>query len=355
MTNRENVLAALRRSQPERVPFDFVLCPSHVQSFKQRTGHKDYMEYFQFPFRYIDPNPTRLDSNYDIYFKDLPADAAPLAWNPEWGVKGINSGVEHFQKMLHPMARFESTEQFQAYPFPDFKADYRWHGMDKKVQQLKKRDLVAVAFMQMTIFEIAWYLRGLDEFLLDMMLNPKLAIALLDIITDIRIVMADRFARAGVDILMLGDDVATQRGMMFAPSLWRELLKDRLAAVIRAAKQANPDVLVFYHSDGNPGDIIEELIQIGVDVLNPIQPECMDPFQLKKEYGDRLSFWGTVGTQQLMPFGTPNEVREQCKKLMQAVGKGGGLLLAPTHVLEPEVPWANIEAFLQSVQEFGTY
>ena len=97
------------------------------------------------------------------------------------------------------------------------------------------------------------------------------------------------------------------------------------------------------------------MIEIGVTVLNPVQPECMDPVQLKTEYGDRLAFWGTIGTQTTMPFGTPEQVRAVVAERIETVGKGGGLLLAPTHVLEPEVPWRNVIAFVQAVEELGAY
>lgn len=134
---------------------------------------------------------------------------------------------------------------------------------------------------------------------------------------------------------------------------WREFLKPRLAKVIRAAKSVSPAMLIFYYGDGNLQAIIPELIEIGVEILNPIQPECMDPVIIKKQYGERLSFWGTLGTQTTMPFGTAVEVRQVCQKMFQEVGHGGGLGLAPTHVLEPEVPWANIQAFVDAVNEYN--
>ena len=126
-----------------------------------------------------------------------------------------------------------------------------------------------------------------------------------------------------------------------------------MAKVIRVAKKIKPEVLVYYHSDGFIEPVIPDLIEIGVDVLNPVQPECMNPVKLKKEYGNRLSFWGTIGTQTTMPFGTPDEVREVVKHMIETVGRGGGLLIAPTHVLEPDVPWENILAFVESVNDYG--
>jgi uroporphyrinogen decarboxylase len=148
----------------------------------------------------------------------------------------------------------------------------------------------------------------------------------------------------------VGDDVATQRGMMMRPALWRRWLKPRLAAIISAAREVKPDILIWYHSDGDCRAIIPELIEIGVDILNPVQPECMDPAAVKAQYGDRLSFSGTIGTQTTMPHGTPEEVRGVVRERIATVGRGGGLLLAPTHVLEPDVPWENIVALVDAVR-----
>ncbi|MFQ5808864.1 MAG: uroporphyrinogen decarboxylase family protein, partial [Armatimonadota bacterium] len=144
-----------------------------------------------------------------------------------------------------------------------------------------------------------------------------------------------------------------QDRLMMHPDTWREWLKPRLGKVIQAARDVNPDVHVFYHSDGNIESIIEDLIEVGVTVLNPVQPECMDPVELKKQYGDRLAFWGTIGTQSTMPFGTADDVRAAVKHMCETVGDGGGLVLAPTHVLEPDVPWENVAAFFEAAEEYG--
>ncbi len=355
MTNRENVLRALRRYNPERVPFEFVLCPSHVEEFKKRTGSDDYQEYFGFPIRYVELNPTGQKTDYTIYYDNLPDSCEPLHWNPEWGIMGVQGSVAHFQEMLHPMKKFKSANEIEKYPFPDFMQDYRWEGVDKQIQGMIDRDLIAVAFMQMTIFEICWYLRGMDTFMIDLVMNMEFAEALMDKVTEIRIDSARRYAKAGADILMLGDDVGSQLGMMINPDLWRDVFKPRMSSVIKAAKDVKTDILVFYHSDGNLMEVIPDLIEIGIDILNPVQPECMDPVEVKKLYGERLSLWGTLGTQTTMPFGTAKEVKETCKRLIEQVGVGGGLLLAPTHVIEPDVPWENVQAFIEAVDEYGKY
>ena len=355
MDNRENVLRALRRDGPERVPFDFFLCPYHIDALEKKTGTRDYHKYFNFPFRYIELNATRKKGDYTKYYKELPEDASPITWNPEWGIYGKNSGFAHFQHMLHPLENAKSIKEIEDYPFPDFDESYRWDGMEDKISEIVENDLIAVAFMQMTIFEISWYLRGMDTFMLDMLQDTHFAEVLLDKVTDIRIGMAQKYAKHGADILMLGDDVSTQIDMMISPELWRRMLKPRLKKVVQEAKIANPGILIFYHGDGNIQAIIPDLIEIGVDILNPIQPECMDPLELKKTYGNHLSFWGTIGTQTTLPFGSPKDVKEMCAKNIKEIGKRGGLLLAPTHMIEPDVPWENVEAFIEAVEEYGYY
>lgn len=115
-------------------------------------------------------------------------------------------------------------------------------------------------------------------------------------------------------------------------------------------RDGKPDILIWYHTDGDCRAVIPELTEAGADILNPVQPECMDPVEIKQQFGDRLAFAGTIGIQTTMPFGTPDEIRAIVRERIATVGKGGGLLLAPTHVLEPDVPWENVLAFIEAVQ-----
>lgn len=355
MTKRENLLKALRRENPAYVPIDFDLCPSLNEQFQKRTGASDFREYYDFPYRYVQIHPTRYPHDYSRYYTHITEDLSPISWNPEWGVMGTFGSLAHFQKMFHPMEHFTSVQEILDYPFPDFDADYRWEGVKKQNHKMIDDGYAAVAFMQMTIFELAWYLRGMEQFMSDFYEDPEFNEVLLDRITNLRIHMARRYAAADTDILMLGDDVSTQKDMMMSPALYRAQLKPRLTRIIQAAKEVKPDILVFYHGDGNLEQIVPDLIDAGVDVLNPVQPECVSPFRLKELYGDRLSFWGGIGTQTTMPFGTKEEIFQICKDLIQKVGKNGGLVLAPTHMLEPEVPYENLEAFLQAAHTFGRY
>lgn len=349
MTVREKFFNAVRRKDDRFIPFEFGLCPSLHEEFKRRTGKTDYAEYFEFPAINVNVKCTSKPDRFFKYFSK----PEEISITPDWGVGNKKGSVAHFTEMIHPMKNFRSLEEFEEYPYPDPVVDYNWDEAAPMVNELKGKDKATAACLEMTIFEIAWYLRGMDNFMVDMVLNPDLANYHLDRITSVKCEIAKRYARTGCDILKLGDDVSTQLDMMMNPDMWREFLKPRLEKVIKAAKDVNPGILIFYHGDGNLQKIIPDLIEVGVEILNPVQPECMDPVEIKKKYGDRLSFWGTLGTQSTMPFGTPDEVRKVCKRMIAEVGKGGGLILAPTHLLEPEVPWENIQAFIDTVKEYN--
>lgn len=351
LSRRDKFFKTVRREMEGYIPYDFDLSPSQIERFRQKTGAQDYRDYYDLPMRFVAVSPEKRNIDFMKYFD---SQDGGITFD-EWGVGHKKGTLEHFTKMQHPMENFQSLEEFQKYPYPDPVKDYKWDGFAEKVAELKERDLIVVASMAITIFEIAWYLRGMERFLIDMMTDPELACYHMDRITSIRCECARRYVMAGVDVLHIGDDVATQIDMMMSPDVWREFLKPRLKKVIDAAREVKEDIIIDYHSDGNIQKIIPDLIEIGVDVLNPVQPECMDPVEIKQQYGDRLSFRGTIGTQTVMPFGTPEEVDEVCREMIQKVGKGGGFILAPTHVIEPEVPWENIEAMINAVKKYPRY
>jgi uroporphyrinogen decarboxylase len=255
--------------------------------------------------------------------------------------------------MRHPLQNSQTVEEFQAYPWPDFeKSD--WSFAQREVDALHARGLAAQVWMECTIWETAWYLRGMEELMMDMMSEEESAVFLLDKITDLACLRAQKYAEAGADIIALGDDIGMQDSPMMARNFYAEWLKPRLKKVIAAAKEVKPDVLIQYHSCGHVVELIPELIDAGIDILNPVQPECMDVEQVFSEFGDQLSFNGSLGTQTLMPFGTPQEVRDTVKRNLEFFGEQGGLLCCPTHMLEPEVPWDNIEAYLSACHEYGS-
>ena len=352
MTPRQRVLAALSRRVPDRVPKHLELTPALLRIFQEKTGAQDPADYFGLEVRQAGPGETVLRTDFTPYLGQLPPDAHVN----EWGIGWVRGSVHHFEDMVHPLAERGSPEDLASYPWPDVTAPYRWADFENRVRQLQSLGHPVMGIIPCvggTIFETAWQLRGLENLLVDFHQNQEFAYQLLDHLTEMACLNAARIAAAGADSLQTADDVGTQRGLMMNPQMWRQWLKPRLARVIAAARQVKPEIHVFYHSDGDIGEIVEDLIETGVDVLNPVQPECMDPAQMKRRYGDRLAFWGTVGTQTTFPFATPQQMRQVVRERIETVGAGGGLLIAPTHVLEPDVPWENVVAFVEAVHEYG--
>jgi uroporphyrinogen-III decarboxylase len=154
----------------------------------------------------------------------------------------------------------------------------------------------------------------------------------------------------GVDMIWTGDDIGTQNTMLMSPETWRRFLKPRMARFISTLKAINPALKVAYHSDGCIYEVVPELIEIGVDVLNPIQPRSMDPALLKERYGNSLCFWGTIDEQRTLPFGSPEDVREEVASRLRTVGKGGGLIIGPTHHVQLDTPVENILALVDEVR-----
>mgnify|MGYP000908881343 FL=1 len=357
MTSRERVLAIARREKPDRIPKDLSwgLCPAKAEEFRRRTGAADYWDYFDLDYRSLEFAPTRIARDAKEHFAGR--DEEPGFTVDEWGV-GLGHSTDpslHFEHLISPLVDGMTEEQAASYPLPDFLEGYRHAHFKETVGGWHERGLAVCGALAQTIFEKSWAIRGFQETLMDMMAEPEPLMILFDRIADLRIEQSKLMIRAGVDILMLGDDVGMQSGMLMRRSLWQQLLKPRLARVIQAARELRSDIPVFYHSCGNPGEIIPDLIEVGVTILNPVQPECLDHQAIKREYGDRLAFWGGVSAQRNLSFGTPAQVREEVKRCIDTLGEGGGYLIGPNHMVEPEVPWENLLAYFEAVELYGKY
>jgi len=351
MSPRERVLAAMRRERPDRVPKTAGFTPAIQEKFEAATGCANAAEYFGFENRAIGfRGPTELP-DFSPYYPDGWPEGTTFN---EYGTGRAPGDFYHFTKRLYPLENVDSMQVLEEFPWPDYTVKRRHEHMEEDCRRLHEQGYFVSGSVG-HIWENAWQMTRMEKLMLDMTLNVEFAGYIFDRITNDRAFQAKRAAEAGADSIHCGDDIGMQDRMMMSPEMWREWLKPRWRKVIKTAKDANPDILAFYHSDGDVRPVIEDLIEIGFDILNPVQPECMDPAALKREYGDRLAFWGTIGTQTTMPFGTPDEVKATVKERIETVGVGGGLLIAPTHVLEPEVPWENIESLFEAVELYGKY
>ena len=353
MTSRERVLTAFSRKSPDRVPAVLYgelvgYVPGIERMLKEKCAGVAARDYFHFDITTFSLAPSRESPDFSRY---IPIDEHTIV--DEWGVGWQGGRFLHYAELLHPLQDL-SAEEMRAYPFPDLDEEYRYEHVRDEVAKIHDKGL-ATAYFAGSIFETAWFLRSMEQLFADILSEPSTSDFLLDRITEIVAASSMHLAEADIDLLILGDDIAMQTGMLMSMEMWRRHFKPRLRRTIEAARGVKPDIRVFYHSDGNVWEAIPDLIEVGVDVLNPIQPECMDPAEVKREFGDRLSFFGTISVQQTMPFGTPDDVRAEVKLRMETIGRGGGLLLAPSHVLQPDTPWENVVAFFEAIEEYGYY
>lgn len=357
MTHRERVLTAMRRQQPDRVPYmlDYQsFAPGLMETFKRETGADNPDIYFDYDVRILRFRPTQRRSGLERYIPQTLPPGAHINW--ELGNVDITGAHKNINQTLHhALQDAEDEADIASYPMPDYLKPYRWQHLAAEAEEMHAQGYAALGYMSQTLFETAWKIRGFENFLMDLAAEEDMARLLLERLCELRREQARIYARANLDIIRLGDDVGTERGMLISPTIFRGVLKPMYRSIIQAAREIKPDVLFWFHSDGDCREIIPDLIDIGVDILNPVQSECMDPAVIKAQYGDRISFAGTVGTQHTMPFGTPEQVREEVKLRIETVGKGGGLLLCPTHLLQDEVPWRNVLAFFSAVKEYGRY
>lgn len=221
----------------------------------------------------------------------------------------------------------------------------------RRVVNAYKDEYWIVGVTPTTIFETAWALRGYEQLIVDMASDPGRASHVLEIPFRYHQTVARRLVSLGVDMIWLGDDVGGQNAMLMSPRMWRAYLKPRMAELIASLRAINPQIKVAYHSDGVIYPIIPDLIEIGIDVLNPIQPQAMHPVKLKAEYGDRLCFWGTLDIQQTLPFGSPEDVRREVLSRLKTIGQGGGLILGPTHNLQLDTPLENFWAMIDTIRQ----
>lgn len=345
-----------RRQGYKHAPVTFSLCPSLAHTYKEIAGDTPLPVYFDYPEGFATQEIPRLSFRprdsvdwtkyYDVALKEgTTFNAYGVAFEPG------SAAAQHMTYMRHPLRNATSLEEMEAYPFPSYDSTHTEY-IQEAVHQAHKAGLAAVGCAHCTIWETAWYIRDMTQLMMDMCSGDEKATFILDVLTEHAVQCVTAYARAGADIIELGDDIGMQTTLMMSKEMYDMWLKPRLARVISAAKKENPDVLIYYHTCGYVEPLIPRLIEAGIDILNPVQPECMTFSEIHARYGDRLAFNGTIGTQTTMPFGTPQDVRNMVWHNLSIAGEKGGLLCCPTHLLEPEVPWENVEAYVRACREW---
>jgi uroporphyrinogen decarboxylase len=233
--------------------------------------------------------------------------------------------------------------------------DYRFPEPDEASIRAKCERLAArraerftMYIIGFSLFERAWSLRGMEEVLIDFILNPGFAGELLDRIVDYNLAVVDIVAQYPVDCIFFGDDWGQQKGLIMGPRHWREFLKPRIERMYAHVKSKG--MYVAQHSCGDVSEIFEDLVAAGMDIYNTFQPEVYDIVEMKRRYGPRVTFYGGISTQRLLPSASPDEVRAETRRLMGILGVDGGYIVAPTHAIPDDTPTENILAFLDAVR-----
>lgn len=202
-------------------------------------------------------------------------------------------------------------------------------------------------------FKLAWHMRGFENFLCDMMADPDFAKSLLERVASYQREKGLRFIRAGVDIVGIVGDLGMQDRLMVNPATWRKIEKPIIAGMIKAFKTENPNILIYFHSDGNIMEIMPDLIEIGVNIINPIQPECMNPVEVKEKYGDQITIHGTISIQRTLPNGSVDDVKHEIYERIETCGKKGGLIICPSNLFQNDTPLENIVAMYDAAVHYN--
>ena len=353
MSPRERAIATLRFRKPDRIPKDAGFTPHIMEQFKRHTGADDPAAYYGFEHRNVGLAPTKVNYDFSRYYPQYPEGLPAGTQVSEWGEANVPGDFYHFTTYLAPLASVNTVEDLKAYPWPDVKADYRYAHLEERVKTLRQDGYFVLGSAGHTGWEKACYMRGIDNISCDLIDNQDFAEYLLDLFCDAHCSMARRYAEAGVDMLWLSEDMGMQDRLFMSPEMYRRWVKPRTKKVIDAAREVNPDIFIAQHHCGKVDGLIPDFIEIGTNTLNPIQPECMDPVDIKRRYGDVLTMWGTVGAQSVFPFGTPDQVRQTVRDNIRNLGYNGGLWIAPSQIIGPEAPWENVAAFFEAVEEYG--
>ncbi len=367
MTSAERLRMALHHQEPDRVPLDLggvvsgitlkahrALCAflgipwedvlvDRIQYLAQPS--ENILEYFAIDTRYVyDPVPE------DVWSTDQEGST----WEDCWGVRRRFTGY-YSDMVAHPLPHASSLEDVKKYqpPSPSLPRDLR-----ARVEVRKKEGKAVIVNRIGSCFEFSWYLRGFAQFMTDLALQPGLACAIMDMVLDFELQQFELLLKEVgdlVDVVLVGDDLATQRGPLLSCEMYRKYVKPRQKKLYEAIKKQT-GAFLFYHSCGAVVPFLEDLVEIGIDILNPVQVSAqgMDPKQLKKRFGDVLSFWGGIDTQHVLPHGTPEAVREEVRRRIDELAPGGGYVLCAVHNIQPDVPPENIVAMYEEALSYGS-
>lgn len=366
LARRERVRLALSHQPPDRVPCDLGGRVSNIHYL----AYQRLLETLDLPQHELELDPffsvmnlspellERLGVDFQYLFLRGPEYVSKRtfrdgSYENEWGVRVERVGI-HSQRVTHPLAQADVAD-LAAYPWPQADAARRTEGLaERSCRLFDETDYALVAApVSGGIFEYGQHLRGMAQFFVDLMSDKPFANSLLDHLLAVQLELWDVFLTVvgeRVDMVQLADDFGSQRSLLISPRLFREMFKPRYAQLIRFIKERTA-ARVFFHCDGAILPLLDDFAEMGVDVLNPLQPTAtgMEPGVIKQRYGGRLAFHGGIDNQQLLPNGRPDEVRSAVHDAIGALAAGGGYVVASAHVIEPDIPNQNVLALFEAV------
>ena len=366
MNSKERVLRALKKKEylPDRVPIQFDLCRQLTDEFGHELGIKpDYaLSYYEDLTYRISANEIRTKLGSDVVVVGgtiannfIPQIVKDDITENEFGML-MKPTPLYIEVVKCPLDNVETAKDIENYPFPDPYAPGRF---EKAIKDIDKygRDYFVIGDVEITLFELAWHLTGLEKYLLGMMCEEPWIEKLNDKVEEWSTGLAVQLVKAGVDAIWLGEDLGSQTSTLISPEIWRNFFKPRHKRIIEKLKHENPDIIIIMHSDGAVAPLIDDFIEIGVDVYNPIQPNVAgsDPLELKNKYGDRICFFGGIDQQILLPSGDVGKICEEIRQRMQILGKDRGYLLAPAHILQADVSTKTVKEMIKTAIKYGNY
>ncbi|RJP73516.1 MAG: hypothetical protein C4532_04180 [Candidatus Abyssobacteria bacterium SURF_17] len=337
LTPRERVIAALRYEETDIIPYDIMIEPEVEDRLNEHYGGRTWESMIE----------------KHVVFVGFPVMARPEPVD-EKHVRDEYGCIWDFSARPIHAVQFPIQEpSVEGYNF-DAVLQVVLDSFDKNSADLiigESTDKFVLGQLNFGLFERSWTLRGFENVLVDSILNTAFYEELLDRILEMQLAMIDKLCEFPIDGVFLGDDWGDQRGVMLGPDRWRRLLKPRTQKLYERIHKAGKPV--FTHCCGNIFEIIPDVIEMGLDVLESLQPEAMDVYEIKRRFGKNLRLWGGLGTQQVLPFGTADEVRTEIRRLIKEMGRGGGYILAPAKPLLPEVPTENAVAVIEEFAQRG--
>jgi uroporphyrinogen decarboxylase len=255
-----------------------------------------------------------------------------------------------------PLENAADAGDIEKYSFPDAYAKGRFEKARRDIERFGK-DYFIIGDVEISLFELAWHLTGMEKYMVGMLCNEPWVEVLNDRVEEWSTGLALQLVKAGADAIWFGEDLGSQTSTLISPEDWRIMFKPRHKRMIEKLRKENPGVIVIMHSDGAVAPLIDDFIEIGVDVYNPVQPNVYgsDPQELKDRFGEKICFFGGIDQQDLLPSGDIKSIRADIKNRISILGKNRGYLLAPAHILQPDVSPVTIEEMIKAAREFGVY